>query len=320
MLLLIFLYFSLISFTGFSAYKIYQYARMPLHGRWELYPVPKEAGDRGHYGGSYYEDLEWWNKPRKVSRTGEIKEMLKEMLFIKNLFLNQRRHWWISYSMHLGIYLSGLWAVLLLAGAVMELSGLPVTKAGGSSGSPWAVQVYYATTVSGAAGAILLAFGSGGLFAKRLLNQTLRGYTAPQEYFNLLFLCVVALSGLLVWSGDPAFEYGRGIVISLLTCTPIRAGTPLAVHILLLGSLLIYIPQTKMSHYIAKYFAFHKVLWENEPNLKNSRMEKIVQKALKYKPKASWSAPHINPGANAGGNIEKNNKSGVTGQPAGKKA
>ncbi|MHB8917110.1 MAG: respiratory nitrate reductase subunit gamma [Desulfocucumaceae bacterium] len=299
MLLLAFIYFSILAFIGISAYKFYQYSRMPMHGRWELYPVPKEPGEKGHYGGSYYEDLEWWNKPRRVSHLGEIKEMLKEMLFIKNLFVNQRRHWWISYSMHLGIYLLGLWTVLLLAGAVTELSGMPLVNAGTVNANPWAALVYYATFLSGTAGAVLLTIGSGGLFLRRIFNNTLSKYTTPHEYFNLIYLLAVAVSGLVVWSGDPSFQYGREIMKGLITVSPINAGTSLTLHILLLGSLMIYIPQTKMSHYVAKYFSFHKVLWENEPNLRDSKMEETVKKAMGYKPKLSWSAPHINPGSPA---------------------
>lgn len=295
MFLLFFIYFSILAFLGFSAYKFYQYARLPMHGRWELYPVPKEPGEKGHYGGSYYEDLEWWNKPRVVSHLGEMKEMLKEMLFIKNLFINQKRHWWISYSMHLGIYLLGLWSVLLLAGAVVEIFGQPLTTAEGVSASPWAGMVYYATLLSGAAGAVLLTIGAAGLFLRRLFNNTLSRYTTPQEYFNLLFIFAVAASGLVVWAGDPGFNYGREIMKGLLTVSPIEADTALTLHILLLGALMIYIPQTKMSHYVAKYFSFHKVLWENEPNLKGSKTEEMVKKAMSYKPKVSWSAPHINP-------------------------
>lgn len=296
LLLLAFIYFSIITFIGLSACKFYQYARMPMHGRWELYPVPKEPGEKGHYGGSYYEDLEWWNKPRKVSHIGEMKEMMKEMMFIKNLFVNQKRHWWISYSMHLGIYMLVLWTVLLLTGAVVELSGLPLITAGGVNANLWAALVYYVTFMTGAAGALLLTIGSAGLILRRVFNSTLSKYTNPQEYFNLFFLLAVVVSGLVVWSGDPAFQYGREIMKGLLTVSPIQADTALTLHILLLGALLIYIPQTKMSHYVAKYFAFHKVLWENEPNLRDSKMEEIVKKAASYKPKVSWSAPHINPG------------------------
>ncbi len=298
MALLLFIYLSVGAFIGISLYKAYTYAKMPLHGRWELYPVPKEAGERGHYGGSYYEELEWWKKPRKISHVGEIKEMLKEMIFIKNLFVNQKRQWWLSYSLHLGIYLVGLWTILLLTGALLELSGTPVAASQQTSNSAFMVSfIYYATIFSGLVGAALLTIGSGGLFIKRLVNNTFSRYTTPQEYLNLLFLCAVSVSGLVVWAGDPAFNYGREVLKGLLTFSPIHAGTALTVHILLLGALLIYIPQTKMSHYVGKYFAFHKVLWENEPNIPNSKMEQKVKENLSYKPKTSWSAPHINPGA-----------------------
>lgn len=293
MLLLFFIYFSILAFLGFSAYKFYQYARMPMHGRWELYPVPKEPGEKGHYGGSYYEDLEWWSRPRKVSHLGEMKEMLKEMLFIKNLFVNQRRHWWVSYSMHLGIYLLGLWTALLLAGALLEIFGLSLATPGAAGANLWAGLVYYATFIAGTAGAALLAFGAAGLFLRRLFNGSLGKYTTPQEYFNLFFLFAVAVSGLVVWSGDPGFNYGREIMKALLTVSPVQAGTALTLHILFLGSLLIYIPQTKMSHYVAKYFSFHRVLWENEPNLRGSKTEEMVKRAQSFKPKVAWSAPHI---------------------------
>lgn len=50
MLLLVFIYLSITAFIGLSIYRFYKYARMPLHGRWELYPVPRETGERGRYG------------------------------------------------------------------------------------------------------------------------------------------------------------------------------------------------------------------------------------------------------------------------------
>jgi len=293
--LLLFIYVSIGAFIGLSIYRAYQYAKMPLHGRWELYPVPKEPGERGHYGGSYYEELEYWKKPRKVSHMGEMKEMVKEMLFIKNLFVNQKRQWYLSYALHLGIYLLGLWTVLLLVGAIMELSGTPV-----AAGNATSVNViYYLTLYAGLSGAALLTVGSGGLVIKRIVNNVFSKYTTPQEYFNLLFLFAVTLSGLLVWSVDPAFNYGREIFKGLITFSPITTNAALTVHIILLGALMIYIPQTKMSHYVGKYFAFHKVLWENEPNLRNSKMEEKVKENLSYKPGTTWSAPHINPGAAA---------------------
>lgn len=259
-----------------------------MHGRWELYPVPKEKG-RGEYGGSYYEETKWYEKPREITIYGEIKDMLKEMLFIKNLFVNQRPLWWFSYALHLGIYLLVLWTVMLFVGAITEIFGINVVADGGL----WAAFVYYVTLLSGGIGAILVAFGSGILFLRRIFLESMKKYTSPQDYFNLLFIFVVVVTGILVWISDPAFNYGRNIARSLLTFSPIEANGLLTIHILLLGLLLFYIPQTKMSHYVAKYFTFHKVLWENEPNLPGSKIEQKVRESLAIKPRNNWSAPHF---------------------------
>ena len=44
---------------------------MPMHVRWELYPVAHEKG-RASYGGSYFEEVDWWTKPREVDKLGEV--------------------------------------------------------------------------------------------------------------------------------------------------------------------------------------------------------------------------------------------------------
>lgn len=292
MFLLLVAYASLLGFLGLSIYKAIQYGKMPMHGRLDLYPIPKEKG-RGAYGGSYYEEPEWWKKPRETTFIGELIDMLKEMLFIKKLFENQRPLWWISYSLHLGIYMLIAWTCLLFIGAITELAGLPF-----SSGHWWTVLLYYATFLVGTAGAFLTAFGSGALLLKRIFVHEFKIYTTLQEYLNLFFIFIVVISGLSVWATDPVFNYGRSIAKSMLTFSPIEANAVLTLHILLLGALLIYIPLSKMSHYVGKYFSFHKVLWDNEPNLPNSTIDKKIRAgAGSPPPKNNWSAPHWQPDA-----------------------
>lgn len=295
MTLTIFVYISLIAFIFFSVSKAITFAKMPLSSRWEIYPVPKEK-EKGKYGGSYYEELKWYEKPREISLNGEIKEMLKEMLFIKMLFENQRPLWWFSYALHLGIYLIGLWTIMLFIGAVTEISGLQIVTDSGVNSHGWAALIYYITLLSGFLGAILLTIGSAVLFLRRVFVQSLKRYTTMQDYFNLAFIFVVVMTGLIVWSNDPAFNYGREIMTSLLTFSPIEADAALTRHILLLGLLILYIPQTKMSHYIGKYFAFHKVLWGNEPNLPGSEIERKIREGAGFKPSITWSASHWQPG------------------------
>lgn len=298
MLLLIFSYISLFAFIYLSLSKAMKYAKMPMHGRLDLYPVPKEKGtgefaNRGHYGGSYFEDVKWWSKPREVSHVGELVEMLKEMLFIKKLFDNQRPLWWISYSLHLGIYLLIAWTVLLFVGAITEITGLAI-----DSSNWWSMLIFHATFFTGAIGALLAGFGASSLFMKRLFVENFKKYTTVQEYFNLLFIFIVVATGILVWAKDPMFNYGRHIAHSMLTFSPINADSVLATHIVLLGTLLIYIPLTKMSHYVGKYFSFHKVLWDNDPNLPGSQIEQTIKAGASFKPSKTWSAPHYQPTEN----------------------
>ena len=292
MFLTVFMYTAITAFVVFSLRKAWQYARHPLANRWELYPVPGEPGARRRYGGSYYEEAGWWTRPRQIFHAGQYGEMLKEMLFMKSLFYSRGKFWILSYAMHLGIYLLGLFTLFLLAGAVTEISGMPLTVSDGAGSHLWATLVYLATAAAGFSGAFLTACGSASLLIYRITDGALRKYTTGVEYFNLFFILAAAVSGLAAWSMDPGFNNSREVVTSMLAIAPVRAGVPLTVHLLLFGALLIYIPWTKMSHYIGKYFAYHKVLWDNEPNLKGSALERIVERNLANRPRGGWSSPH----------------------------
>ena len=64
--------------------RLARYATMPIHLRWELYPL---AGDKNRpLGGSYLEDREWWSSPREGKNfLGEMKFMGEEVLWFKEL-------------------------------------------------------------------------------------------------------------------------------------------------------------------------------------------------------------------------------------------
>ncbi len=290
MLLSVIAYLSILLFVGISIYKAYEFAKMPLHGRMELYPVPKEKGFE--HGGSFYEETLWWTKPHEVSHVREVIEMLKEIIFIKKLFENQRPFWWISYALHLGIYLLMAWTILLVVGAVTVINGITVAA---NSPSIWGLAIYYLSLLTGISGLLIGTLGAGLLFLRRMFDNTLKKYTTPQEYFNLLLLFAALFTGILTWGSDLTFSYAREVTANLITFTPFAASALLTLHIVLVGIMLTYIPISKMSHYVGKYFTFHTVLWDNSPNLKGSAVEQKVKKATSYRPTTSWSAPHIKP-------------------------
>ena len=78
---------------------------MPAHLRWELYPIPKGSRDRQSYGGSYFEETEWWTKPIGTGLGGEVTFMLKEVFFLREAFENHRALWLWSLLLHWGLYL-----------------------------------------------------------------------------------------------------------------------------------------------------------------------------------------------------------------------
>ena len=57
---------------------------------------------------------------------------------------------------------------------------------------------------------------------------------------------------------------------------------------------LAYMPFTRMVHYVAKYYTYHKIRWDDEPNTRGSKLEGKINKLLTQT--ESWSAPHIRPG------------------------
>ena len=255
--------------TALRAWKLHRY---PIHSRLELYPVPKEGDGRAEYGGSYFEEPEWWNKPRAINRSHETRDILKEMLFIRKLFWNNRTLWWASYLFHLGIYALFAWTVLLLLATLWPFSALIVLA-----------------LIALVLGFILATVGAILLLLRRILDTTLRSYTTALEYGNLLLILAVLITGLLSWT----FITSPFQVASNLLFFGGLALQPLVIaHLILLSLMLIYIPLSKMSHYVGKFFAFHKVLWDNDPNRQGSEVNERVKKAAMTKtPSDASSAP-----------------------------
>ena len=123
---LIYLSYGLLAvFVVAFAMRSLKLARLPVHLRWELAPVPHEKG-RAHYGGSYLEEEQWWTKPQEKDHLNEGFYMFQEILFLKALFEHKRSLWYFSFPFHFGLYLlTGAAALMLLGGigAVMGISG-----------------------------------------------------------------------------------------------------------------------------------------------------------------------------------------------------
>jgi nitrate reductase gamma subunit len=289
----IFFYLSFVVFVVGTLYKLVKLARMPLHLRWDLYPIPHEKG-RSEYGGSYYEEINWWTKPARVSLVNEYKEMLKEIIFIQSMYHNNRPLWIWSFPFHFGLYLSVGFVLLVYLAAILSHLGMAFTA--GSAGIV-ATLIVNLTIICGVAGAILGLFGAIGLLLMRIGNRELRTASVWTDYFNVILLGAVFLTTIWSWATiDPNFNAIRGYVSGIVSFSAVTPPAQLlAVHLFLASLFLFWLPFTHMTHFVGKYFTYHKVRWEDHPNIKGTSLEKAVMNALGYH--ITWSAPHIKKGA-----------------------
>ena len=255
--------------------------RLPIHLRWELAPVPHEKG-KGRYGGSYLEEYEWWTKSRETSLVNEVAYMLQEILLLKGVWAHNRRLWWFSFPLHIGLYLLIGAAVLIVLGGIVASPG-----ASGPDALHGVIRI-----VAGA-GYILGGVGALGLVVSRLSDARLRTFSTPASLLNLVFLLAVFVSGAcaLAASGDFAADttaYARALLTADLS---VDIPGALGVHLALGFLLLAYLPFTRMMHFVAKYFTYHKIRWDDEPLSPGGRIEREVLGLLKQP--VTWSGPHL---------------------------
>ncbi len=271
--------------------KVIRYATAPQHMRWELYPVPHEKG-RAEYGGSYLEELEWWNKPRQTDKINELKEMAEEIILLKGVFNYSRRVWSSSFPFHFGMYILIGWMLLLLIGGILQISGLQVSADAEIIGQI----VHYATIVTGFVGMALTAFGAIGLFIWRATDDGQREFNAPIDYFNLLLLAAVCIVNLIAAASvDHTFAITRAYLQSTVAFSESAVPSALlGVAIGMMSFAIMWVTITRMSHFVAKYFLYHAVRWNDQPNERGSKIEQSLLRLLDQK--VGWSAAHIQTG------------------------
>ena len=118
--LYIFAYISLLIFAILVINKIIKYSGMPIHVRWELYPVAHERG-KNKYGGSYFEDPDWWKNNVKKNHFAELWVMFEEIFFLKGVYRHNKKLWFLSFPFHLGLYLVIGTTLLIIISAILVL-------------------------------------------------------------------------------------------------------------------------------------------------------------------------------------------------------
>lgn len=273
-------YCVILFFLTLTAYRVISIRRLPVHLRWELAPIPHEKG-KSKYGGSYLEDYEWWEKPRRKSFFTPLSYMAREIFLQRGIWENNRPLWPFTFLLHTGIYLFILVLMLYLVNALLILTGAEQS----------AVNVFHViTTVVIAAACLSGIIGGVGLILKRLLDNNLRNFSSFSTFFRLIFLGAVFISGgvALLYSGN-YIEEMSGFVKGIIIFDSISVSTAPAVHLIISFLFIIYLPFTDMVHFITKYFTYHAVRWDDEPQ--NIKTQKEINKLINQP--VSWSAAHI---------------------------
>ena len=179
--------------------------------------------------------------------------------------------------MHWGLYLYFGWLFLLVVGNLINVAGLDGF-----------------TMMVGLAGQSLGAAGALGLILKRAMTRDLHRYTSPLDYFNLLFIAAMFLASLVSWFGDKSFADHKAYVGGELFFRPVHVPAAVSLSFLLFELFVIYMPFTKLIHYVAKYFTFDLALWDDDFKAKGSDVDRRIAAQLGYN--VTWAAPHMAPG------------------------
>ena len=182
--------------------------------------------------------LKWTLYPVPEGLSGQLRYMAKEIFTFATLYRFNRRLWIGTYALHMamgGFVIFGLAYVL--------------------DWTPSLLVKFFLWIIVIAAVYILLL---------RLSDRNLRVLSSGEEYFNLLFLLLAASAGLFA-SAAPGIS-PRYYLLSVAKLRPdalFLSGGYLPA--LLMGGLfLIYLPWSKMIHYVSKYFSYHRISWEKQ--------------------------------------------------------
>lgn len=287
-------YFCIMVFILAAIFLVYRQATLPAHLRWEIYPVQHETPARAAYGGSYLEEINWWEQREERSLFNEVRYMVPEILLIRGLWKENRPLWRISFPFHFGLYLMiAAFGLLILHALVMLWTDYPAGSAG-----IWQALLHILIVITAWIGLILGTIGGIGLLYRRLADEEMRRYSSFADYFNILFILLFFLSALVVTLlSDPSLTGAKAYVYGLLS-----GGLPLngyapgqsffgGLAIVSASLLAAYIPLTHMSHMFMKYFLYHQVKWDDAPNRRGGSIEAAFSRNLELKP--TWKAKHM---------------------------
>lgn len=182
--------------------------------------------------------VKWTLYPVPEGTGGQLRYMLREMITFETLHRFNRRLWIWSYAMHMAMAGFSIFFVIAVAG------WLPVFPA----------RLCLAVTVASALSIMVM----------RLSDANLRVLSSFEELFNLGFLALAAASVWLAIAVHPTnfISYAAALASFKKPLLPLSASQLFAVVVA--GLFIVYLPWSKMAHYISKYFTYHKINWQKQ--------------------------------------------------------
>jgi len=144
-----------------------------------------------------------------------------------------------------------------------------------------------------------LAFVGGvGILIQRIVNEDLKVYYPNIHYAKWIFMLLTLLGAFYAVNihfnaqMPTLLKYVREQVTFQDLEHKLHPALAPASHVLFVSVWLIYFP---FSHIMQLFFRYyHHLRWDDEPNLRGSRIERKVKELLEQP--VTWSAPHIQSG------------------------
>jgi nitrate reductase gamma subunit len=135
----------------------------------------------------------------------------------------------------------------------------------------------------------LISVGGATLLWRRVSDSSLRDYTNAADYAHVGVM-QIATALVLAGSLDANAPAPQAVVKGLFGVDAgLHVPSLVAIGLVLMAAIFAYVPYSKMSHFIAKYFAYHSVRWDDAPN--DAKMQRRISAYLALRP--TWSAEHI---------------------------
>jgi len=183
--------------------------------------------------------VKWTLYPVPEGLMGQLRYMAKEMFTFETLYKFNRRLWFGSFSMHMAMVGAVLFFILYLAG--------------------WSTKFVVQLCL------LALVIAPIYIIGLRIYDKNLRLLSNFEEFFNLAFLGGVAAAGLAASMPHVPVSL-RLYFLGLIEFHP-DASFLSTVHIMAVflgGLFLMYLPFSKMIHYVSKYFTYHHINWQKK--------------------------------------------------------